>query len=156
VAEPLSAGAVVEWSSSILTETLSRKCQAGRIAVSFGLERRNRAPSASRNIARMIGDIQPTTVAIEESAAKTKRRVRKGFNGMTSLRKRSATSMIAGTEMMAIGFHAMVEPGNRKGREARMMAANRAVASEMYAISLFIFMPSSIWGRLFFDFRRPG
>ena len=53
--------------------------------------------------------------------------------------------MIAGTEMMAIGFHAMVEPGNRKGREARMMAANRAVASEMYAISLFIFMPSSIW-----------
>jgi hypothetical protein len=109
----------------------------------FGRDRRNRAPSATRIIGRIIGDIQPTTVAAEESAVRIKRRVRKGFNGRKGLIKRSTTSVMAGVEKMAIGFHAIVEPGNRKGSEARMMAARRTVASERYATILFTFMPSS-------------
>ena len=51
--------------------------------------------------------------------------------------------MIAGIEIRIIALQAMIEFGNRNGREANRIAVRRTTANEEYATNLYTFMSAS-------------
>ena len=87
--------------------------------------------------------IQPTNAATIERMASITSKMRNVFNGRMSFTKRSPTSVIAGMEKRMIGLQAMMEFGNRNGRETITMAVRRTIANEEYAMILYTFMLTS-------------
>jgi hypothetical protein len=98
-----------------------------------------------RKITRIRRAVQPIKVAIIEKIAASMSKKRKVFNGTMNFKKTNPTSTIAGIENKMIGFHAMVESGNRKGREAIKIVVSRITAREAYATNLYTFISSSIF-----------
>ena len=80
--------------------------------------------------------IQPANVATMERSASIASKMRNVFEGIMGLIKRSPARVIAGTEKRMIGLQAMIEFGNRNGRETITMAVRRTIANEEYAIIL--------------------
>ncbi len=78
----------------------------------------------------MTKAIQPVSVAAIERTAAIARIIRNTLKVKTGLINRRAASAIAGMEKTIIGFQAMIEFGNRNGREATRMAVRTSIASE--------------------------